>query len=74
MTNFGKKFTKWIRNLERSMRLSGITAAARKLDALHQKGGDHLKDITNNLDNLPAGSEQNGGPRDVYEGMCHMQP
>ena len=26
--NVGNKFTKWIRNLERSTRLAGITAAA----------------------------------------------
>ena len=65
--NVGKKFTKWIRNLERSMRLSGITAAARKIDALYQEGGDHLEDIANNLDNLPARAAQDGGPRDAYE-------
>ena len=44
-----------------------ITAAARKLDALYQEGGDHLEDIANNLDNLPARAEQDGGPRDAYE-------
>ena len=65
--NVWEKFTKWIRNLERSMRSSGITAAARKLDALYQEGGDHLEDITNNLDNLPARAVQDGGPRDAYE-------
>ena len=49
------------------MRLSGITAAARKLDALYQEGGDHLEDFANNLDNFPARAEQDGGPRDAYE-------
>ena len=44
------------------MRLSGITAAARKMDALYQEDGDHLEDIANNLDNLPARAEQDGGP------------
>ena len=85
--NVGKKFTKWIKNLERSMRLSGITAAARKVDAFYQEGGDHLEDIANNLDNLPARAEQDGGPEmhmkkfrtncwpiGPLEGMCHMQP
>ena len=61
--NVGKKFTKWNRNLERYMKLSGITAAAWKLDALYQEGGDHLEDIANNLDNLPAHAEEDGGPR-----------
>ena len=59
--NVWKKFTKWIRNLERSMRLSGITAAARKVAALYQEGGDHLEDIASNLDNLPACAKQDGG-------------
>ena len=65
--NVGKKFTKWIRNLERSMRLCEITAAVGKLGALYQEGGDHLDDIANNLDNLPTRAEQDGGPRDAYE-------
>ena len=65
--NVGKKFTKWIRNLERNMGLSGIAAAAKKLDSLYQEGGDHLEDIANNLDNVPARAEQDGGPRYAYE-------
>ena len=65
--NVGKKFGKWIRNLERSMRLAGITVSARRLDALYQEGGDHLADIANNLDNLPARAEDDGDPRDAYE-------
>ena len=65
--NVGTKVTNWIRNLERSTRLSGITAAVRKLDALYQEGGDHLEDIANNLDNLPARAKEDGGPRDAYQ-------
>ena len=47
------------------MRLAGITAAAKKLDALYQEGGDHLEDNANNLDNLLEHAAEDGGPRDA---------
>ena len=70
------------------MRLSGITVAARKLDALCQEGGDHLEDIAKTtwrtcqrllrkmeaLEMHMKTFGTNCWPIGPLEGTCHMQP
>lgn len=62
--NTGKKFEKWLKALERSMRLAKITTASLKVDALYQEGGEHLEEVATNLPDFPP---LEGGQRNAYE-------
>ena len=60
----GKKFEKWLKALERSMRLAKITSASLKVDAFYQQGGEHLEEVATNLPDLPP---LEVGQRNAYE-------
>ena len=64
LLNTGKKFEKWLTALERSMRLAKITTASLKVDALYEKGGEHLEKVATNLPDLPPLGR---GQRNAYE-------
>lgn len=67
--NTGKKFDKWLKKLERGMRLAKISTPSLMVDAMFQEGGDLLETIADAIPDLPIRPEADGGARNDYEAV-----